>query len=739
MSIADNVVRALKSAGAYENSTWTDRIINTLADQVQAAYEAARLGDSAVDVRDFGAKLNYNPANGSGNDDAAAWNAAFAKSPIVKAPPGLSKISSMVDIPPHGAILCDVGSAGYFGGSGVDWNPAAMITLVPRSMAKTHTINAMITSCETTGGVIANPAAAEPYATSSQGRLAFYSLKDFTNQNAVGATRATPKPLSVAVRLRRFGRMYGVNVRTSMLDGRLVSSGADTNFGDPCDIGVLAENAYSAEITNCNISWGFRMYGLLHAQYDAGDGYFPQGDHFVARGNYLEGHCTIGIRNYDSVKVVAVDQPGGTVRCPWFKSHRFPTSGSLSISGTQYAYTTLTHDSGTNELVFGGMTLPGSGGPVVNQPMAIYEDAQNFGVGGTTFDKNYIRSITHRSFYQSTDGYFTDRFDACGNMIEISGTVCRGINFTGANIYHGREDVACFINDGSDIDFYGYAEAKSITGTSPVCRFIGLSADAKIAKGITTAPSGCQAGYIRFIGWSQTEAQIDRSPTYRTVLSMGRFGTTEGLFCPSSPSADDYEQSNWSSQHPVRVIQGPGSYYTDHPIQLRTPPSASNTGVTAMSMDRNGVVMIGTSGADRTQDVNTGVNDRLVVTNSGGLRVRAKNTGSTTSTGFIAENTAGAAGITVESDGSLQLVQNNVGRMRATAASFYPTATGSMSLGTAALAFSTQYLTVGLRVNDVQVVGAQGLAVANATNATDVITQLNALLARLRAHGLIAT
>ena len=39
----------------------------------------------------------------------------------------------------------------------------------------------------------------------------------------------------------------------------------------------------------------------------------------------------------------------------------------------------------------------------------------------------------------------------------------------------------------------------------------------------------------------------------------------------------------------------------------------------------------------------------------------------------------------------------------------------------------------------VQVVGAQGAAVADATGAGDVVAQLNTLLARLRAHGLIAT
>jgi hypothetical protein len=42
------------------------------------------------------------------------------------------------------------------------------------------------------------------------------------------------------------------------------------------------------------------------------------------------------------------------------------------------------------------------------------------------------------------------------------------------------------------------------------------------------------------------------------------------------------------------------------------------------------------------------------------------------------------------------------------------------------------------KVNAVQVVGAQGAAVADATDAASAITQLNALLARVRAHGLIA-
>jgi len=45
----------------------------------------------------------------------------------------------------------------------------------------------------------------------------------------------------------------------------------------------------------------------------------------------------------------------------------------------------------------------------------------------------------------------------------------------------------------------------------------------------------------------------------------------------------------------------------------------------------------------------------------------------------------------------------------------------------------------GLQVSGTKVVGAQGAAVADATDAATAITQLNALLARCRTHGLIAT
>jgi hypothetical protein len=74
-----------------------------------------------------------------------------------------------------------------------------------------------------------------------------------------------------------------------------------------------------------------------------------------------------------------------------------------------------------------------------------------------------------------------------------------------------------------------------------------------------------------------------------------------------------------------------------------------------------------------------------------------------------------------------------------------PTKTLTLSSGNYTFALSTVAVcnttiqATAFGVNSVQVLGAQGAAVANATDAASVILRLNDLLARCRAHGIIAT
>ena len=69
----------------------------------------------------------------------------------------------------------------------------------------------------------------------------------------------------------------------------------------------------------------------------------------------------------------------------------------------------------------------------------------------------------------------------------------------------------------------------------------------------------------------------------------------------------------------------------------------------------------------------------------------------------------------------------------------YPQGAGGLDLGTSGLPFKDLFLNGVVNIDGNAVVGPQGAAVADATDAASAITQLNALLARCRAHGLIAT
>lgn len=73
-----------------------------------------------------------------------------------------------------------------------------------------------------------------------------------------------------------------------------------------------------------------------------------------------------------------------------------------------------------------------------------------------------------------------------------------------------------------------------------------------------------------------------------------------------------------------------------------------------------------------------------------------------------------------------------------TSASLFPLQNNWTRLGEDGVAFKDVTVGTGYNVNAQQVVGARGAAVADATDAASAITQLNTLLARCRAHGLIA-
>lgn len=624
-----------------------------------------------VDARWFGAKADYNPATGAGTDNTPAFLAALATYQPVTAPFGLYMISGDGIVIEPGQIF-DGKANGYIG-SQVDsalWGPGLGVVLIPRNVNASYSVDAMITECELSGGVLANPSAGAAYTISSGSRLNTYRLHDFTNQNAVGATAATPRQISVAVRVKRGGCFAGVFIRTTSNSGALTIDSAENNHGHAPDIGILAENAAFSQIWNCHASWAFRMYAFATLQVEASDGYYPQGDRLITDRCFFEGHVSYGVRNYDSVLTTSI--VGNVVRCKWFRSHRFTPTGTVRIGSNLYTYTSLTHDAGANELVF---TLTASPTETAGALMCRGQDVRSYGQGGTIVSDSFLRSISHPSSRPSTDSWFAAPFPYCGKLIEISGTQVRGIHFIGSNYLHSREDIALWANTGSDIYFNGYHEPKWLnTGGdhgADCARFIALSSAAKAAAGVPH-PVGSVGG-VYFRDWSQTEVGTDRSPVLRNRTTYGRFGSADGYYNPDGGDAFDYDTSINPDGY-GKDFRAPNTG-ARHPFTFR---DRNNT--VKASMDRNGRWQFGDSGLEAiTADLEAGVPVNFL--SAGTTTVRAKNTASTTRTQFQAVNTAGNAALAVGAAGEGELRSGNVTRLTFVFNRFAPASDGSMDFG----------------------------------------------------------
>ncbi|TWA55653.1 endosialidase-like protein [Sinorhizobium medicae] len=635
-------------AGDYSDQITADSLegIYVKADAIASSAGAwVRQGGWAVtgaQAEWFGAVADYNTSTGAGTDNTATFNAAFAVVPFVTAGGGYFKVSGAgITVPAYGRLF---GVSNGYASQLLDstaWDTAPGTVLVPRSMTQSHTINAMITQCELSGGKLANPNAGEAYTTSSGTRLDNYFLTDFTNQNASGATAATPRPFSVVVKMKHGALVRGIHIRTTRAGGSVIDpQNSDTNFGDAPDIGILAENPFNAQIENCSTTWVFRIANVAALTYDAGDGYQPQGDRFKVSNCDFRGHTPLIVRNYDVCPVSAVSAT--EIKTWWFKSHRFPPTGSIVADGITYTYSSLTYD-GVDELVFGGLSAnPVTNGLQVGDELYRGEDADNFGFGGLTVEDSFIRTNFAPNSLLSTDGTFSDRFDFCGKAFELSGGAVRGIHFR--NVYfHTREDIIGFINNAGDVFISGYHEGKVTSAGSAAARFIALSLVAKAAgMGSVAHPVG-EAGNIYFIDWSQTEGSTDRTPTFRTSTTIGRFGTTDGLFEPNITAADDYSYAQGTTGT-ATLFRGPKVRGSGHEFIFK---NAANGNRGSMDNDGRwafGVLPSGTTDADLPQIGN--------FFNSGGCIVLARNSASATASGFRADNTGGTADFIADGSGN---------------------------------------------------------------------------------------
>lgn len=635
----------------------------------------------------FGTNPDYDPSSGTGTDCAPAFNAALDFADVVLVPPGSYMVSATVNVGPGKTFMCQspaYANGGFLSDTDVFLKSGVNAILVPRGIPRVHTVNAMISSCDLSGGVLSNPNAGDAYTTSSGTRLNSYRILDLTNRNAVGATAASQRAFNAVVKMSRWTSLFGIAIQSTRNDGGYISQISDMDFGEDIDVGFYAENPYYARIENCRAAWAFRISALLHVNHNSGDGFTPSGDGFDINSCFFEGHRQICVRGLDTCRITAVSS--STVTVKWFASHQFSNSGAIRLNGDSYTYTGLSFVAGSpGDLTFTGVSPnPVTGGVSVGGELNRGQDYNDSGIGEMRIRNCYIRDLTHASLRFGTDGAFSSPFGESAIGIEVAGEKMRGIHLEDGNVYHPREDVLMFFANAGDVFIGGYSEAKTITGTSAASRIIALSVDA-MQSGIGSVPH--PVGGARNVTfsetWNQVNGAIDTSPANRNQSSIGRFGTTNGLFIPDGVHNPYYSYT--SRDGTATRWKAPGTLGDKHPFQFLTQAGGSSV---RSSMDKDGRWQWGFA-----LDTQSPLSQPFNFFSNGGFVAPFRNTASTSATGIQLGNTNGSVDFVKDTTSGAVFSVDGTPAAKLDSNTWRPAANNGMDLGTASFNWNNARIT----------------------------------------------
>jgi hypothetical protein len=352
--------------------------------------------------------------------------------------------------------LDTAGALRIFGGGVADWVPGynELITDGGTQLwyygtgARIHTVD-NISSRVHGGGSISNPASASPYTANAP--VPTYSTLDFTNADAVGASRATLRGFSVGLYRRKGCRIENLRMVPYFNGIAGYQDGETGGMGSDWDVGVWDESARATFDDNLQVVGYWRMRAYLKTCSQLAPSVTPVAETSTHRRSTFQNG--IAVRGNDTYRITA--RTADTLEIPWSASHRFPATGTVRTGGVEYAYTGLGF--AADKLTFTGVT-PSAAGVVVGTDLRI--GGSNFGTSGTQFDDSYITGLDHSSRLLSTCVELSSPLPFPSVCIELGGSPCRAIQFTNCTVIT-RDDVLVFAPDCEDLIYSGtYFESQ---------------------------------------------------------------------------------------------------------------------------------------------------------------------------------------------------------------------------------------------------------------------------------------
>lgn len=497
--------------------------------------------------------------------DWAAWNKAALTGRVFYAPTAGYVLTDLVTFK----------SGGFRGDGYGPWTPgiAELCETGIGTEIMFYGTGAKTIECDHVGadggtyGRMANPDAAAPY--TAFGSVDEYALSDFTNEDAVGAQRATLRKVSVGFDIPPGAQvtMEGFRVVPYFRGQAGYLDMSETGMGADWDFGILNRSSY-ATLTNFQAVGYWRMAGLGKVATPVTTEVVQAESDHLSR-CILQGYRSYLVRTLDQYVVRSSSDALRKVRVDWSASHRWTQSGSFRLAGTDRTYTGLNYveEDGKKYLEFTG----------VSGPLGSYTDiftlravSSHFGTSGTVVFDVTVGGLCHHSRLPATSNLLTPRFERPSAAVEISGGPLRAIQFIVCTVV-GCEDILAQVNFATEIQWIGcYFEGQgAFTALNDYSSQIGRGGRIISTRGTVN---------MDFIACTYHSPSVDRRPTLNPgALSETRFSVSgTGLFNPRSyrddgeffgtvNSAGDQKTRNLSGNYEieagknVRITPGPGS------------------------------------------------------------------------------------------------------------------------------------------------------------------------------------
>uniref|UniRef100_UPI001FCD1252 tail fiber domain-containing protein n=1 Tax=Escherichia coli TaxID=562 RepID=UPI001FCD1252 len=260
---------------------------------------------------------------------------------------------------------------------------------------------------------------------------------EFTNEDSVGVTPATPKAMSVAVSINRASQLRNLRIMVSKNGIEGYNNPDSYSLGDDWDIGLHVYDSCDSVIDNVQIVGYWRVKGLLLTENDGslsmkGN---PEKTHF----NNVYVQSGIAIRNSPQIDLVSNTESSVTFKHK--KSMRITSVKQFKIAGSEsvYTYSDASFD-GTN------ITLSGISPEIQGTISVIRFPSIGNNFSGTVFENTVATTLDH------TSGKPSEYFGLPASFaLEVDGFPVRNLRFDKFKAQTTFDKGNCIFGDCRDV------------------------------------------------------------------------------------------------------------------------------------------------------------------------------------------------------------------------------------------------------------------------------------------------